>query len=481
MRLLNTDTFEFKEVYDDSIPAYAILSHRWRDDEVSYQDLLACRRRDSAGFSKIMKACELVASDSANNGGVYGSWIWIDTCCINKESSTEISEAINSMWRWYENAAVCYAYLDDVVPNRSVEESELFTRGWTLQELLAPHKVEFYSRTWTRLGNKVELCDHISTATGINQRIILSENPFEIHRCSAAQKLSWAAHRRTSRAEDMAYCLLGLLDVNMPLLYGEGTKAFVRLQEKLMRSYDDESILAWPVATGRDEEFTLSGTLKGAYLTSLFADTPAKFAHCGNIVQRGFFGEREPSQIANRGLRMDAVLIPISGRQHEFLAPLKCGISSSHKHYPEAPLALHLTLVSREQSLYHRIGCVNLARPELSILKSPVPWRRPWNTGELGQSPLIPKRLRFRVSLSSRSVLYFAWPLAACLLLRMPWYWCTCIIAASVTFIMSSRHYLAVLKRKSIYVSKYAGVSVRISEIEEASSKNLVGDDMSYY
>lgn len=163
MRLLHTRNFTFKECYDLEIPRYAILSHRWRD-EITYQDFLAGRRLDSTGYQKILKECELVAADN----GSYSSWIWIDTICINKESSTELYEAINSMWRWYHNADICYVYLDDVSDRRRTEpghhdllsftaqfcESEWFDRGWTLQEVLAPSNVEFLSQTWIKLGDK---------------------------------------------------------------------------------------------------------------------------------------------------------------------------------------------------------------------------------------------------------------------------------------------------------------------------------------
>jgi hypothetical protein len=296
MRLLNTGTFEFEEFYDDAIPPYAILSHRWRDDEVSYHDFLAHSKRGGAGFFKIVKACELAVSDSAENGGDYGSWIWIDTCAINKESSAELSEAINSMWKWYQNAAVCYAYLDDV-PDRPFQESEWFTRGWTLQELLAPRKVEFYSKTWTRIGSKADLCNEIGAVTEIDWDIILGTDPFAIIFTSAAKKISWAASRRTSRAEDMAYCLLGLLDVNMPLLYGEGAKAFLRLQQELVRSRDDESVFAWSFFDETNSAFTLPSVepFPGVlYPSRLFADTPARFAPCGNVVNDIFFADRGP-------------------------------------------------------------------------------------------------------------------------------------------------------------------------------------------
>lgn len=344
MRLLNTKTFEFGIFYDEAIPPYAILSHRWRADEVSYQDFLARRKRNGAGFKKIINACKAAPCES---------WIWIDTCCIDKESSAELSEAINSMWAWYKNAVVCLAFLDDV-PNFEGEfledtlrrtstpswqtrfcGSEWFTRGWTLQELLAPKKVKFFSMTWTYLGSKDILCDDICAATGIREMVIrhtsmLDFVPYSVpdgspvpHETlkpdvmihySAAEKLSWMANRKTSRVEDIAYCLLGILGINMPLLYGEGTRAFVRLQEELIKSNDDESIFAWSSFQDQTEPFILGpfGQFRGEQVAMegvgiyayCLADNPSRFAPCA-LVRKKLFHDREPSVLTNRGLRME--------------------------------------------------------------------------------------------------------------------------------------------------------------------------------
>ena len=413
MRLLNTQTFEFGEFYDHDIPPYAILSHRWRQDEVSYGDFLAGRKRNGAGYAKIIRACGLAASESQKEGAEYGPWIWIDTCCINQASSTELSEAINSMWRWYKNAVVCYAFLDDVPDNleyiqdlrglqriaRSSEmtetlrasgnrfqRSEWFTRGWTLQELLAPARVEFLGQSWTKIGNKVDLCTLISWTTGIRSDIIgcphleygIGAEISAIDLCSAAEKLSWAANRRTSRMEDMAYCLLGILGVNMPLMYGEGKNAFVRLQEELLRSGDDESIFAWsafseprdafktaPLGHFRRKDNLIQNIEIYPYL---FADTPQRFASCANV-KKSIIYDREPSFMTNRGLRMDVSLIPLLDQAAEFVVPLNCVVEN-----PEAgetrPLALQLILVDRERNLYNRKGCLDLGQPELVDTRS---------------------------------------------------------------------------------------------------------------
>ena len=168
-------------------------------------------------------------------------WVWVDTCCIDKKSSAELSEAINSMFRWYAEAGECYAYLSDVHLNKGLDlatrsvhtswfvHSLWFTRGWTLQELLAPSNAIFFDCDWNCIGNKKELSNEISTATGIGIQYL--DNT---HGASVATKMSWISGRRASRMQDIAYCLLGLFDVNMPLLYGEGRKAFLRLELEIL-------------------------------------------------------------------------------------------------------------------------------------------------------------------------------------------------------------------------------------------------------
>lgn len=175
------------------------------------------------------------------------------SCCIDKTSSSELSEAINSMFRWYQKAAVCYAYLADISVtedqrNRLSFESDLgqsrwFTRGWTLQELLAPETINFYSKDWSLVGTKVQLCSIISLVTGIGQNYLNGEDHT---RASISQRMSWASRRNTSRLEDTAYCLLGIFGINMPLIYGEGSKAFRRLQLAIMRTHpEDHTLFAW--------------------------------------------------------------------------------------------------------------------------------------------------------------------------------------------------------------------------------------------
>jgi hypothetical protein len=262
MRLLDTSTHELK-TFNGDIPPYAILSHRWRENEVTFQDLQSRNASHYAGYDKIERTCSIAAAAGLK-------YAWIDTCCINKMDSAELSEAINSMYRWYEEATLCYAYLADVPSHWSLAvfitrgyitprgrdrprdpffHSEWFTRGWTLQELLAPSIVIFLNNKWGEIGTKKSLSETVAEITGIPRSILLGA---EIGSASVAQRMSWAAGRNTTRVEDLAYCLMGLFDVNMPLLYGEGENAFFRLQEEILKIWNDYTIFV----AGLEEEYT---------------------------------------------------------------------------------------------------------------------------------------------------------------------------------------------------------------------------------
>ncbi|KAK1579659.1 heterokaryon incompatibility protein-domain-containing protein [Colletotrichum navitas] len=219
MRLLNANTLQLREFYDQDVPAYAILSHTWEDEELTLQDLTNPASATKEGFSKVRARCAQAVRDGYE-------WVWVDTCCIDKTSSAELSEAINHMFRWYQQSSVCYAYLGD-----------------TLQELIAPGQVEFYDQDWNGVGTRLSLIELIHQATG-TRRSILSGQSF-LALTSVAERMSWASTSKTPRLEDMAYCLLGIFDIQMPLLYGEGSRAFNRLQQEILRTTEDSSILLW--------------------------------------------------------------------------------------------------------------------------------------------------------------------------------------------------------------------------------------------
>ncbi|KAF8852110.1 HET-domain-containing protein, partial [Acephala macrosclerotiorum] len=228
-----------KDFVGDDIPQYAILSHTWGADteEVTFENLMDNASRDKSGYKKI-----LFCGEQASRDGLQ--YFWVDTCCIDKRSSTELAEAINSMFRWYRNAAKCYVYLSDVSRNdhdqvdpslqswQSVfRKSRWFTRGWTLQELIAPKSVEFFCSNGTLLGDKKSLERQLHEITGIK---ISALQGIPLSTFSVEERMLWAENRQTKRAEDKAYSLLGIFDVYMPLIYGEGAdNAFKRLQEEV--------------------------------------------------------------------------------------------------------------------------------------------------------------------------------------------------------------------------------------------------------
>ncbi|KFX89989.1 hypothetical protein O988_08390 [Pseudogymnoascus sp. VKM F-3808] len=297
MRLINANTLELEEFWGEIDKPYAILSHRWEDGEVSFQNMQNLALASTMkGFDKIQKSCGQAIKDGY-------SYVWVDTCCINKESSAELSEAINSMFRWYKASAVCYVFLSDVNSNApngeamklEIGSSKWFTRGWTLQELIAPQFLVFYDRHWEFLGTKQTLSTLLSLQTHIDEAILHGESPSNR---TIAQRMSWASHRVTTRVEDIAYCLLGIFDVYMPMLYGEGERAFLRLQEEIIKQSDDHTIFAWPIL--RDDQ------------PGMLADSPAAFADCQHIQSITARQGNSPFSITNRGLSIKLMATPFA-------------------------------------------------------------------------------------------------------------------------------------------------------------------------
>ena len=318
MRLLNTRTHEFKEFFEANIPRYAILSHTWTDSEVSYKEFRKGPNQESVSYRKIINACDLARDRNLD-------WIWIDTCCIDKRSSAELAEAINSMFKWYRKSHVCYVYLNDVAygrqpwqpPSYMLEEfkqSRWFKRGWTLQELLASTNVSFHNQDWNFLGDKHGLSSYISEVTGIHAPYL--DGTWDVRDASVACKMSWASYRKTTRPEDIAYSLLGLFDVNMPLLYGEGgTKAFVRLQLEIIKKSDDETIFAWYYGENPNR-------------TGMLALTPAAFARSGLTFSKPSFDSAlvPPYHMTHRGLMFKRPLFRhlTAGIEELYELPLRC-------------------------------------------------------------------------------------------------------------------------------------------------------------
>lgn len=337
MRLLNTKNLELVAKPDNDIPPYAILSHTWGSGEVSLQDMqgfggkLASTGRvklfrTKEGLKKVIDAAQLASSDGYE-------WIWIDTCCIDKTSSAELSEAINSMYKWYENSEVCYVYLEDVAGpsfddilsprvsqfSSSLSKSRWVTRGWTLQELIAPQTVQFHSQDWVLIGTKKDrkLQHALATATGIEIGILSGQTT--VAEVSVANRMKWASQRQTTRFEDAAYCLMGIFAVNMPLLYGEGgQRAFIRLQEEILKATDDQSIFAWKLPT----------ELEDRPLSGLLANSPAYFGGVSGMrpVSTEFQSASSvPWTMTNKGLQVQLYIRPVGDSdEEEYLAVLDC-------------------------------------------------------------------------------------------------------------------------------------------------------------
>jgi hypothetical protein len=249
MRLLyfqGDGTLAFTDFGRQRPPPYAILSHTWGEEEVTFQDLTYGICTSLAGFKKIAFCGEQAAKDGLK-------YFWVDTCSIDKSNLPELTRSINSMFRWYRNASKCYVYLADVsVPEWGKEtfgestwmeafwKSRWFTRGWTLQELIAPESVEFFSEEGQFLGDKFSLERAITGITGIPADALRGRPLSEF---SVDERFAWADHRETSEEEDIAYCLLGIFDVFMPLIYGEGKVNAMKRLERLVEESLSEKVL----------------------------------------------------------------------------------------------------------------------------------------------------------------------------------------------------------------------------------------------
>ena len=242
MRLLYTTSdgnFRFTKdiIRAEEIPPYAILSHTWGDQEVVFDDVKTfdAQEIETDGWEKIRFCARQAKLDGLEH-------FWVDTCCIDKANNTELSEAINSMFRWYQKADKCYVYLPDVKGKSSAEESRpssewkaafrksrWFTRGWTLQELVAPNSVEFFSADGSRLGDKDSLKQTIHEVTGIPTDALSGS---DMSNFDITERLSWAENRQTTREVDGAYCLLGIVGCYLPLIYGEGKESALKRLKK---------------------------------------------------------------------------------------------------------------------------------------------------------------------------------------------------------------------------------------------------------
>jgi ankyrin repeat protein len=378
MRLLNTENRALEEFEDNKIPLYAILSHTWGDHEITFQDVERSNADKKAGYEKIRKTCSIAAA----HGFKY---VWIDTCCIDKTSSAELSEAINSMYRWYQGSGMCYAYLADVPPNAVVHQtrtisaglsnSRWFTRGWTLQELIAPLMVIFLNQEWQEIGTKSSLQSIISEITGIPNTILQGA---DLESASVAQRMSWASKRETTRVEDLTYCLIGIFGVSIPLLYGEGERAFIRLQEEIMKTSDDHSLFAW-------ESFGPHG--------GLLATSPAAFLMSNKIIPLDSSSNLSGAiTVNNKGIHLNLrfMVIDSTSFQQVELAVLPCAVQGEL----EKKVGIYVRAKSESKECFDRVDSSRLELVNLNdFSQSKYPGRnicvRQERQTQKGQSPLL--------------------------------------------------------------------------------------------
>ena len=272
MRLLNANTLRLQEFHPGQELEYAILSHTWGAKEITYEDIAAnggCLP-DTLAASKIRNFCKEASLEKFRVFPEKSvSWVWVDTCCINKSSSAELQEAINSMFSWYKSAYACYVYLEDVKLGRydsiplfglggpkppeyeawardrglQVKQARWLTRGWTLQELIASKNIVFFDRDWDIAGTISDFKNELVDVIGIPRSMVglMGIQSAEFAKTSVQKRIYWARNRQTTRPEDRAYSLLGLLDVSMPMIYGEGmAKAFKRLKREVKEEHGVE-------------------------------------------------------------------------------------------------------------------------------------------------------------------------------------------------------------------------------------------------
>lgn len=228
---------------------YATLSHRWGQHEPVFRDVegQAIHDLDPAdGFAKLQSFCVAAGERSY-------LWGWVDTCCIDKDSTMELQRAIGSMFKWYRRSALTIVHLADVsnIDTDSLGKSMWFKRGWTLQELLAPHTVLFFTQDWlvyresSSLNHKEDatIVAELEKATRITSLHLTGFHPGTD---DARSKLQWASTRCTTLPEDMAYSLFGIFNIHLPILYGESVEqALARLLGEIISRSGDISVLEW--------------------------------------------------------------------------------------------------------------------------------------------------------------------------------------------------------------------------------------------
>jgi hypothetical protein len=394
MRFINSHTLnlELATTEESKLQPYVILSHTWGEDEISFQEMSSIVHleqehdsRQRAAYIKIQGCCEQAVKDGFD-------YVWIDTCCIDKKSSLEFSEAINSMYQWYQQADVCYVYLSDVdsgFDSDAFMSSRWFARGWTLQELIAPSSLIFFNKAWVDIGTKSSLQEYISRRTRIPPSLLLGlSGPGSF---SVAQRMSWASDRHTTKVEDIAYCLMGIFGINMPMLYGGGERAFIRLQEEILKISSDQSIFAWECGSAANG--------------GLLASSPAEFFESGDIIQSNL--ERSIGfSMTSRGISLkvpmaiksyEGTITPTIVGKSTFLAVLDCQRRNDDSHV----LAVWLTKLNGTRQHFVRTNSSILEVVKLSELNftqnniSDVFVRQPRNQNK---APVTYNKIKYELS-----------------------------------------------------------------------------------
>lgn len=412
MYLINADTGRLEQFRDDrTLPPFATLSHTWRSDEEEvtmqeykklehtpnpeieqrpgYLKIVATRRQAQKereflleqaekDYERLDRECRATvrlrqrkqykeAARLRNPILAKPVYVWVDTVCIDKDSSTELNEAINSMFRWYRKAQMCFAYLEDFDASTTdnfehrLSQVRWFRRGWTLQELIAPRTMDFFDQSWLckgspgAFGDKASLAPKLARITGIDKKVLTGRQ--RLGAVSVAKRMSWAANRRTTKDEDIAYCLLGIFDLSMNLCYGEGARAFVRLQEKIARTHDDQSLFAWEPDNARTCWLVDQPAVRPEAGLSVFASHPRQFLSTSNIRHWDSWGDAPT--IGNKGVRFVVPLHRVDPRiiggryndrhnnkscrpQDTHLVPLNCTDGGDISYCP-AIVVLHVT------------------------------------------------------------------------------------------------------------------------------------------
>ncbi|KAM0256340.1 hypothetical protein ACHAPA_012195 [Fusarium lateritium] len=379
MRLLKTKSYDLFEASDipNPFPPYAILSHTWisSKEETTYQDMKT-RKVDinndvykQKGWSKLRRYCDRAAKDGWD-------WAWMDTCCIDKTNPADTQEAINAMFRWYQRAGICYAHLEDLDVVRDVKDMDLpqnvdfdetigsqnaanssgplhkalerffikakwFTRGWTLQELLAPHHLVFVDCAWRRIGTRESWALEIQRASNIEARHLTSFEPTDFASCSTAMRFSWASGRETTVEEDETYALLGLFGISLPLIYGEGQRqAFNRLQRQLITVYNDDSLFAW-----KEQQ---ANSANSAPKWGILARSVKDFWDSSKVKALGHYGNT--FSMTNQGLEITAKYWRQNSELNAAIICLNCSIGSDSSQ----KIGIYLSY-DADADAYHRI------------------------------------------------------------------------------------------------------------------------------